>query len=306
MAPAASSRAVRIDDDRAVERRQRGEHVGIEIGERCAPRADASRSRRDGGPAPPAGRAAHRADRRAPPAWRRRSLRSRSDDEQRALARVGQIERRLKHAAAPAPRRRPPPPTCLYFACRSSRCQAAPRNVKTSAPSAKTLISRDGLSTAHTCPLLQRRRARAADTPSRTAPAASLPVQPDVPQRSMSMMSSSRPSTLARNTVRTPSARRKKLLIAVERLRCTTAPSRGGGASGRHGIARRRRAAARRSRSAGSRSSRAPPRAASRSPTRCDRPAPRRASIAYGAVIEERADVAILDRAAEQIAALGR
>ena len=71
--------------------------------------------------------------------------------EQRAFARVGQVERRLEQphrqrvvADGLRPQR--------YFACRSSRCHAAPRNVKTSAPSAKTLISRDGLSTAQTCP----------------------------------------------------------------------------------------------------------------------------------------------------------
>ncbi len=143
-----------VDDRRAVERRQGGE---ARVGSRSVadrPSSRWRRSRRDG-------RGVLRllgGHRDVEPIGRRHQLRDRgvgiAATRRRARLRARRPDpapsgRGGPASAAIAHRLRPQVDTSR---ARSSRCQAPPRNANISAPSANTLISRDGLSTAQTCP----------------------------------------------------------------------------------------------------------------------------------------------------------
>ena len=140
--------AGRIEDRRAVGARQAGEHRGIDAGRRAA--LQHVQQLRRGRRVDVARRAAaRRADRRAPPA-------AAATSPGRAGRRTARLRARRRDrapsgtAARRARRCRPTRAHISYLACRSSRCQRALRKLKTCTPSAKTLISCDGLSTTQT------------------------------------------------------------------------------------------------------------------------------------------------------------
>ena len=159
MAPTASSRPDAVHDRRAVGLRQAGEHRRVEVdGAAAAQHVQQLHA---------VGRVARFAARRVEAIARRHEQRQRrrgvaQDDEQRALPRVSQVERRLEQAAGE--RRRSPTARShiSYFAWTSSRCQRAFRKLKISTPCANTLISCEGLSTRQMLRLLLGRQSRAA------------------------------------------------------------------------------------------------------------------------------------------------
>ena len=133
---------------------------------------------------------------------------SRHHDEQRAFARVGQIERRLEEAhreRVVADGLGPQPVLRLQI----EQVPGARRGTRRPrAPFGEHLDLARRAEHGTDVPVLQASRARAAGRLRARHHERRLLAQPCAPHRSTSMMSSSRPSALARNTVRTPSASR--------------------------------------------------------------------------------------------------
>ncbi len=253
-----------IHDGGAVERRQRGEHVGSRS-VTVRPSSRCSRSRRDCA----AGRPFHSPRGQASQAIGRRHELRAPQGPAPARRRTAPL-RAHRPGRAPSERSATPAASSPTASAQRSVLRLQVEQVPAGAAEGEDLRPfREDLDLARRAEhradvsVLQRRSRVRLVRPSRTATCSSAARQACQPHRSMSMMSSSCPSELARNTVLHAVGQTEEALDAGQRLRVgrTRGPVRRvPGGTGR----RTCRAAARRSKSAGSRSSKAPRHAAAR------------------------------------------